>query len=145
MIQAGTYTIEDNGFTTNMETVGGVNQQTLIVELPGGITNTALNAFCAGPIEVLDADGNVTQTYTGPFRIVSHGLKFARASADSDVAVLTDRIAALEAQLGTVSNEKENAVEQLASLQEQLSALRSTTPTPNNDADTGSTSNADSV
>jgi hypothetical protein len=126
MIRAGNYTISDNGFTVDTVNVGGNVRQALVVELPGGITNTALTAFCEGPIEVLDEEGNVLQTYTGPFNILSHGLKFTRASTDGDVAALTARVNDLEAELLTVKSAKESAVEELASLSQQLSAMKST-------------------
>ena len=138
MIRAGNYTISDNGFTVDTVNVGGNIRQALIVELPGGITNTALAAFCAGPIEVLDEEGNVLQTYTGPFNVLSHGLKFARASTDGDVAALTERVNDLEAELLTVKSAKESAVEELASLSQQLTAITSTMATTDTTADAGS-------
>lgn len=124
MIRAGKYTIEDNGFTVETVSAGGTVRQVLVAELPGGITNTALEAFCAGPVEVLDEDGNVVQTHTGPFAVLSHGLKLVRANPESDVAVLTARVASLEAELLTAKNAKENAQNELASLSTQLSSLR---------------------
>lgn len=124
MIRAGKYTIEDQGFTVETVNVGGTSRQVLIAELPSGITNTALEAFCAGPVEALDEAGNVVQTHTGPFTILSHGLKLVRENPESDVAVLTARVASLEAELLTERNEKVNAKSELASLSAQLSTLR---------------------
>lgn len=138
MIRAGNYTISDNGFTVDTVSVGGNVRQALVVELPGGITNTALAAFCEGPIEVLDEEGNVLQTYTGPFNVLSHGLKFTRASTDGDVAALTARVNDLEAELLTVKSAKESAVEELASLSQQLSEMKSTMATTDTTADAGS-------
>ena len=89
MIKAGNHTVSDKGFTVVMENIGGVPRQAVVAELPGGISDEALAAFCAGPIEVLAEDGSTTATYTGPFRVVSHGLKLTRTSEDSDVAALT--------------------------------------------------------
>ena len=91
MIKAGNHTVSDKGFTVVTENIGGVPRQAVVAELPGGISDEALAAFCAGPIEVLAEDGSTTATYTGPFRVVSHGLKLTRTSEDSDVAALTAR------------------------------------------------------
>ena len=99
MIKAGNHTISDKGFTVVTENIGGVPRQAVVAELPGGISDEALAAFCAGPIEVLAEDGSTTATYTGPFRVVSHGLKLTRTSEDSDVAALTAQVAELEAKL----------------------------------------------
>ena len=84
MIKAGNHTVSDKGFTVVTENIGGVPRQAVVAELPGGISDEALAAFCAGPIEVLAEDGSTTATYTGPFRVVSHGLKLTRTSEDSD-------------------------------------------------------------
>ena len=53
MIKAGNHTVSDKGFTVVMENIGGVPRQAVVAELPGGISDEALAAFCAGPIEVL--------------------------------------------------------------------------------------------
>lgn len=126
MIKAGNHTISDKGFTVVTESIGGVPRQAVVAELPGGISDEALAAFCAGPIEVLAEDGSTTATYTGPFRVVSHGLKLTRTSEDSDVAALTAQVAALEAKLSQEQSEKESAKNALASLNAQLSALKTT-------------------
>lgn len=126
MIKAGNHTISDKGFTVVTENIGGVPRQAVVAELPGGISDEALAAFCAGPIEVLAEDGSTTATYTGPFRVVSHGLKLTRTSEDSDVAALTAQVAALEAKLSQEQSEKESAQSALASLNAQLSALKTT-------------------
>ena len=89
MIKAGNHTVSDKGFTVVTENIGGVPRQAVVAELPGGISDEALAAFCAGPIEILAEDGSTTATCTGPFRVVSHGLKLTRTSEDSDVAALT--------------------------------------------------------
>ena len=65
MIKAGNHTVSDKGFTVVMENIGGVPRQAVVAELPGGISDEALAAFCAGPIEVLAEDGSTTATYTG--------------------------------------------------------------------------------
>ena len=109
MIKAGNHTISDKGFTVVTENIGGVPRQAVVAELPGGISDEALAAFCAGPIEVLAEDGSTTATYTGPFRVVSHGLKLTRTSEDSDVAALTAQVAELEAKLSHEQSEKESA------------------------------------
>ena len=101
MIKAGNHTVSDKGFTVVTENIGGVPRQAVVAELPGGISDEALAAFCAGPIEVLAEDGSTAATYTGPFRVVSHGLKLTRTSEDSDVAALTAQVAELEAKLST--------------------------------------------
>ena len=126
MIKAGNHTISDKGFTVVTENIGGVPRQAVVAGLPGGISDEALAAFCAGPIEVLAEDGSTTATYTGPFRVVSHGLKLTRTSEDSDVAALTAQVAALEAKLSQEQSEKESAQNALASLNAQLSALKTT-------------------
>lgn len=126
MIKAGNHTISDKGFTVVMENIGGVPRQAVVAELPGGISDEALAAFCAGPIEVLAEDGSTTATYTGPFRVVSHGLKLTRTSEDSDVAALTAQVAELEAKLSHEKSEKESALGALASLNAQLSTLKTT-------------------
>lgn len=133
MIKAGNHTISDKGFTVVTENIGGVARQAVVVELPGGISDEALAAFCAGPIEVLAEDGSTTATYTGPFRVVSHGLKLTRTSEDSDVAALTAQVAALEAKLSQEQSEKESAQNALASLNAQLSALKTTLEARNED------------
>ena len=53
MIKAGNHTVSDKGFTVVTENIGGVPRQAVVAELPGGISDEALAAFCAGPIEVL--------------------------------------------------------------------------------------------
>lgn len=129
MIRAGNYTIDDKGFTTTLENVGGVNRQAIVAELPAGISDEALEALCAGPIEVLDEQGEAVQTHTGPFRLVSHGLKLTRASAEGDVAALTAHVANLEARLETANSEKKSAQDALASLSDQLAELKKRTAT----------------
>ena len=126
MIKAGNHTVNDKGFTVVTENIGGVPRQAVVAELPGGISDEALAAFCAGPIEVLAEDGSTTATYTGPFRVVSHGLKLTRTSEDSDVAALTAQVAELEAKLSHEKSEKESAQSALARLNEQLTTLKMT-------------------
>ena len=76
-------------------------------------------------IEVLGDDGeSVVQSHTGPFRIVSHGLKLTRTSEDSDVAALAARVSELETALSEEQSAKESAQSQLASLSEQLQELQ---------------------
>ena len=67
-----------------------------------------------------------TAAYTGPFRVVSHGLKLTRTSEDSDVAALTAQVAELEAKLSHEKSEKESAQSALARLNEQLTTLKMT-------------------
>lgn len=130
MIKAGNYTIEDRGFAVSTEGIGGVSRQTLTLELPAGISDEALEAVCTGPIEVLDETGATVQTHDGPFRVLSHGLKLTRASAGSDVSVLSARVAALETALSEERSAKKNAQDALASLSERFQALQaSLTPT----------------
>ena len=124
MIKAGNHTVSDKGFTVVMENIGGVPRQAVVAELPGGISDEALAAFCAGPIEVLAEDGSTTATYTGPFRVVSHGLKLTRTSEDSDVAALTAQVAELEAALAKETSEKESAQDALARLNDKLTTLQ---------------------
>lgn len=124
MIKAGNHTVSDKGFTVVTENIGGVPRQAVVAELPGGISDEALAAFCAGPIEVLAEDGSTTATYTGPFRVVSHGLKLTRTSEESDVAALTAQVATLEAALAKETSEKESAQDALASLNDKLTTLQ---------------------
>lgn len=126
MIKAGNHQINDNGFAVVTEVVSGAARQALVLELSGGITATALAALCAGPIEVVDADGNTVQTHTGPFRVASHGLKLVRTNTSGDVAALTARVGALEAELDAEVSAKESALSQLASVTAQLTTLQTT-------------------
>lgn len=131
MIKAGTHTINDRGFAVSMEALGGVSRQALTLELPAGISDEALEAICAGPIEVLDEAGEVVQTHTGPFRVLSHGLKLTRSDAAGDVAALTARVSALETALTEAKSAKESAQSALASLSERFQTLQAsiiTTP-----------------
>ena len=124
MIRAGKYTVEDSGFTVTTERIGGLPRQAMVVELPGGITGTALDALCAGPIEVLNEKGEVVQTHTGPFRIATHGLKLVREDQSGDVAALASQVATLEAALAKETSEKESAQDALASLNDKLTTLQ---------------------
>ena len=124
MIRAGKYTVEDGGFTVTTERIGGLPRQAVVVELPGGITGTALDALCAGPIEVLNEKGEVVQTHTGPFRIATHGLKLVREDQSGDVAALASQVATLEAALAKETSEKESAQDALASLNDKLTTLQ---------------------
>lgn len=124
MIRAGKYTVEDSGFTVTTERIGGLPRQAVVVELPGGITGTALDALCAGPIEVLNEKGEVVQTHTGPFRIAAHGLKLVREDQSGDVAALASQVATLEAALAKETSEKESAQDALASLNDKLTTLQ---------------------
>lgn len=124
MIRAGKYTVEDSGFTVTTERIGGLPRQAVVVELPGGITGTALDALCAGPIEVLNEKGEVVQTHTGPFRIATHGLKLVREDQSGDVAALASQVATLEAALAKETSEKESAQDALASLNDKLATLQ---------------------
>lgn len=124
MIRAGKYTVEDSGFTVTTERIGGLPRQAVVVELPGGITGTTLDALCAGPIEVLNEKGEVVQTHTGPFRIATHGLKLVREDQSGDVAALASQVATLEAALAKETSEKESAQDALASLNDKLTTLQ---------------------
>lgn len=137
MIRAGNHIIDDKGFTTTLESMGGVNRQAIVVELPAGISDEALEAFCTGPIEVLNDAGEVAQTHTGPFRVVSHGLKLTRSNAEGDVAALAARVASLEAELETANSEKKSAQDELASLSDQLDALKESMPPAVEEAGSG--------
>ena len=125
MIRAGKYTVEDSGFTLTTERIGDLPRQAVVVELSGGITGTALDALCAGPIEVLNEKGEVVQTHTGPFRIATHGLKLVREDQSGDfVAALTSKVKSLEAALAKETSEKESAQDALASLSQQIELLK---------------------
>lgn len=126
MIKAGDFTISDKGFSVATENLGGVARQAIVAALPGGISDEALAALCAGPIEVLGEDGSVLATHTGPFRVVSHSLKLTRTSESDDVAVLTAQVATLQAQLSHAESEKKSAQSALASLNAELSSLKTT-------------------
>lgn len=134
MIKAGNYTIHDKGFVSATENINGVPRQALILELPGGIDEAALAAMCSGPIEVVDDNGQVVQSHAGPFRVVSHGLKLTRTSESDDVAALAARVTSLEAELAETKSAKESAQDALASLSEQLDALKSSTTTEDEQA-----------
>ena len=82
------------------------------------------SAVVERPIDLTTMDGMTD--YTGPFRVVSHGLKLTRTSEDSDVAALTAQVAELEAKLSHEQSEKESAQSALASLNEQLTTLKMT-------------------
>lgn len=129
MIKAGNYAIQDKGFVSATENINGVPRQALILELPGGIDEATLEAMCSGPIEVVDDNGQVVQSHAGPFRVVSHGLKLTRTSESDDVAALAARVTSLEAELAETKSAKESAQDALASLSEQLDALKSSTTT----------------
>lgn len=143
MLRAGNYTIDDHGFASALERLGGTSREVLVMELGGGIQDEALEAICSGPIEVLDESGAVVRTYTGPFRIASHSVRLVRDSAESDVAALTARMASLEAELLEAKNAKDNALESLASLSARFEELKESaappTPAP------AETTDADSV
>ena len=124
MIKAGNYTIQDKGFVSATENINGVPRQALILELPGGIDEEALEAMCSGPIEVVDDNGQVVQSHAGPFRVVSHGLKLARTSESDDVAALTARVTSLEAELAEAKSAKVSAQDALASLSERFRTLQ---------------------
>lgn len=126
MIKAGNKEINDSGFAVVTETVGGVARQALVLELSGGIDEATLVALCTGPVQVVDAEGNVIQTHNGPFRVATHGLKLVRTNASGDVAALTARVGELEAELETQVSAKESALTQLASVTAQLATLQST-------------------
>lgn len=134
MIRAGAYTVEDKGFTVSTETISGVARQIISLELPAGISDKELAALRTGPIEVLGADGeSVVQSHTGPFRVVSHGVKLTRTSEDSDVAALSARVSELETALSEEQSAKESAQNQLASLSEQLKELQQSVADSNQD------------
>jgi len=142
MIRAGNFTIEDRGFAVSTETVGGVPRQVIVGELPAGISDEAMAAFCAGPVEVLDGNGEVAQTHDGPFRVLSHSLKLTRTSTSDDVAVLTDRVETLEAELSQERSAKESALGELASLSTQFKTLQAEIPSASNLSGADSTENA---
>ena len=126
MIKAGNKEINDSGFAVVTETVGGVARQALVLELSSGIDEATLAALCTGPVQVVDAEGNVIQTHNGPFRVATHGLKLVRTNASGDVAALTALVGELEAELETQVSAKESALTQLASVTAQLNTLQST-------------------
>lgn len=129
MLRAGNTTIEDLGFAVSKERIGGRDRQAIVIELPGSIDEEALEALCTGPIEVLDENGETVETVTGPFGVLSHGLKLCRSSAEADVAALTERVTTLEAELTEERNAKESAQSALASVKERLSALQASSDT----------------
>lgn len=129
MIKAGNKQINDSGFAVVMETISGNARQAVILELPGGIDDETLASLCAGPIEVLDADGNTVQSHVGPFRISTHSLKLVRTDVNGDVAALTARVTELEAELSTQVSAKESALNELASVTAQLTDLKSSMQT----------------
>ena len=124
MLKAGNYTIDDKGLALSLERLGGTAREVLVLELGGGIPDEALEAICAGPIEVLDESGAVVHTHTGPFYVASHSVRLVRANAESDVAALTARVASLEAELVEARNQKDSAMDSLASLNTRFEALK---------------------
>lgn len=126
MIKAGTKVITDSGFAVVTETVGGVARQALVLELPDGISEEEIAALCAGPVQVVDEEGNILQSHTGPFRVATHGMKLVRTNASGDVAALTARVGQLEAELDVQVSAKESALSQLASVTAQLTTLQTT-------------------
>lgn len=136
MIKAGNATIQDKGFVTAMEIIGGVPRQAIILELPSGIDEETLVALCSGPIEVLDEQGQVVQTHTGPFRMVTHGIKLTRESASHDVSALTARVSELESELTHERSAHKSAQNALASLRDQFTAFKETMATTGGIKDT---------
>lgn len=126
MIKAGNYFVEDKGFSVSTEQIGGVTRQALTLELPGGISGTSIAALCKGPIQVTDENGGTAHTYTGPFRVVSHGLKLVRESSEVDVAALSAHINELEAALAEERSKRESAVSQLATVSGRLEEMKAT-------------------
>lgn len=124
MIRAGNYTVEDKGFSVTTARMGGTYRQALVMELPGAITEEELAALCAGPIEVLDEKGEVAHVHEGPFGVSSHHLMLVRESAENDVAVLTTRVATLEAELAATKSAKTTALADLASVTAQFNELK---------------------
>lgn len=124
MIKAGNVTIQDKGFVVNMETLGGVNRQVLMLELSGGVTDEELTALCENGIEVLDTEGNTVTTYPGAFRVVSHRIKLARENESEDVATLSAKLQELSGKLLQEQTAKETAQNALAMIQEELAVLK---------------------
>lgn len=124
MIRAGNHIVSDRGFMVMTEDTGGVPRQVVMAELPGGASGEALAALHADPIEMLAKDGSITATYTGPFRMVSHGLKLTHTSEDSDVAILTVQVMELEAKPSHKKNRNESARSAFARLSEQLTTFK---------------------
>ena len=56
-------------------------------------------------------------------------MRLVRANAESDVAALTARVASLEAELSEARNEKDNALDSLASLNTMFEALKESVAT----------------
>lgn len=124
MLKAGNYTIEDRGFAASVERLGGTARQVLVLELGGGIPDEAMEALCAGPIEVLGENGETVRTHTGPFRVASHSMRLVRVSEAGDVAALTARVSSLEAELTQERSEKHSALDSLAALTEKFNSLK---------------------
>lgn len=142
MIRAKNITISDRGFAVSAETIRGVSRQILTLELPTGITDEALEALCAGPIEVLDDHGEIVQTHEGPFRAVSHSLRLTRADAGSDVSALLSRVSDLEAELTHERSAKKSAQDALASLSARFDTLKASMDTLTGKATTGESAEA---
>ncbi len=63
------------------------------------------------------------------FCVASHAVRLVRADAESDVAALMARVASLEAELSEARNEKDNALDSLASLNTRFEALKESVAT----------------
>lgn len=143
MIKVGTKTYQDDGFYMSTAKIGGTTREVLNVELKQGLTTQALNALLAGPITIVGDDGTAQGTVSGPFVLAGLSLKLMRESADDDVEALSAELTGLRSQLTSVNSAKENALNQLASLSQQLQTLMDgTSEASDNEEGTAEVSNA---
>lgn len=122
MIYAKDLKLEDRGFFAGTKKIGGVVRQTLTIALAGGLDDAALAAVKEGPLAVLDQDGKVMASFSGPMEVLSLQLVLAREDPKEDVAVLEAQVAQLQAALNEARSAQESAEGALQAAQDAQNA-----------------------
>lgn len=120
MIRAKELELEDRGFFAGTKKIGGVVRQTLTIALAGGLDDAALAALKEGPLTVLDQDGEVTASFSGPMEVLSLQLVLAREDPAEDVAALEAQMAELQTAFNEVESARESAEAALQKVQEMV-------------------------